>query len=453
MKKLSVLFLCWIFIPVSLSAGTIYVPGDFGSIQGAVDNAQNGDTILVATGTYTGDLIIDRSVSIIGEDWQNTVISGTGSANVIIVTADKVLLKNLKITGSGGFDDILNMHFAGVVLFEVEECMVFHCYLTGNGGYGLNVLTSNNNTIMNSRFSFNYGGIYLTGPPTTFPIPANDSNLIFQNVIVNNTGTGISLGHSNYHNYNTIMANSISSNHLGIYAVKDFHSRIAYNHVFDNEQGIWAELCFCGSGDRFIYRNILENNSLYGNGTGNCTEDPPEYISYWYHPVEMVGNWWDDYAGSDGNGDGIGDMPYDIPGGCQDLYPLMARVADTDGDGIADFQDNCIFEYNPQQEDIDGDGVGDLCDNCAELFNPLQEDYNGDGVGDACDFLCGDANNDGVVNVLDIIRMIQCAMIIDCPPFPMEVVDVNNDGQYNILDIIYMIDYIFRHGPALDCPE
>jgi len=58
---------------------------------------------------------------------------------------------------------------------------------------------------------------------------------------------------------------------------------------------------------------------------------------------------------------------------------------DTDGDGIPDEQDNCIFNYNSGQEDADSDGVGDTCDNCPCFFNPNQDDFDGDGVGDACD--------------------------------------------------------------------
>lgn len=35
---------------------------------------------------------------------------------------------------------------------------------------------------------------------------------------------------------------------------------------------------------------------------------------------------------------------------------------DVDNDGISNNLDNCVANYNPDQEDIDGDGIGDVCD-------------------------------------------------------------------------------------------
>ena len=72
---------------------------------------------------------------------------------------------------------------------------------------------------------------------------------------------------------------------------------------------------------------------------------------------------------------------------------------DRDGDGIADGDDNCPDNFNPNQEpeacagpcpspeqgDRDGDGIEDERDNCPDTCNPLQFDFDGDGTGDACE--------------------------------------------------------------------
>src|SRR5262249_19471279 len=58
---------------------------------------------------------------------------------------------------------------------------------------------------------------------------------------------------------------------------------------------------------------------------------------------------------------------------------------DSDGDLVANENDNCPTVANPDQADADGDGVGDACDNCPNAANPGQEDSDGDGRANACD--------------------------------------------------------------------
>jgi hypothetical protein len=70
--------------------------------------------------------------------------------------------------------------------------------------------------------------------------------------------------------------------------------------------------------------------------------------------------------------------------------PCAVSSADTDGDGLANVDDNCPTIANSTQTDTDHDGVGDLCDNCATP-NTDQADADGNGVGDHCQ----DADGDG----------------------------------------------------------
>lgn len=63
--------------------------------------------------------------------------------------------------------------------------------------------------------------------------------------------------------------------------------------------------------------------------------------------------------------------------------------ADTDGDGISDWDEVYLYGTNPLSSDSDRDGINDESDNCPLVANPNQSDLDGDGVGDACD---ADAN-------------------------------------------------------------
>jgi hypothetical protein len=61
-------------------------------------------------------------------------------------------------------------------------------------------------------------------------------------------------------------------------------------------------------------------------------------------------------------------------------------LADDDGDGIMNSNDNCPKAANPMQENEDGDARGDACDLCPVDAAPgADDDEDGDGVGNGCD--------------------------------------------------------------------
>ena len=78
-------------------------------------------------------------------------------------------------------------------------------------------------------------------------------------------------------------------------------------------------------GNIICLNNFINNTynafSLNSTNIWNSTEQ----ITYTYRGSEFtnyMGNYWDDYKGSDANGDGIGDTPYSIDSD-KDNYPLM----------------------------------------------------------------------------------------------------------------------------------
>jgi hypothetical protein len=67
-------------------------------------------------------------------------------------------------------------------------------------------------------------------------------------------------------------------------------------------------------------------------------------------------------------------------------------------------------------------------------------------------FICGDANNNEAVNILDITYIINYVYKGGPQPDPLEAADVNSDFTVNLLDITYLISYLYKGGPAPYCP-
>jgi len=118
MKKLFVVAVILLFIGMSISSSTgfdveqsitsiydgkiLYVggsgPGNYTKIQDAIDNASDGDTVFVyddSSPYRVRNLIVDKSINLIGEDRDTTVIEGWGY--VIELSADWVNISEFTI--------------------------------------------------------------------------------------------------------------------------------------------------------------------------------------------------------------------------------------------------------------------------------------------------------------------------------------------------------------------
>ncbi len=67
-------------------------------------------------------------------------------------------------------------------------------------------------------------------------------------------------------------------------------------------------------------------------------------------------------------------------------------------------------------------------------------------------FICGNANGDELVNILDITYIISYLYMGGPAPDPVESADVDNSGEVNILDITSLISFLYKDGPPLECP-
>ncbi|KON32188.1 hypothetical protein AC477_03295 [miscellaneous Crenarchaeota group-1 archaeon SG8-32-1] len=99
------------------------------------------------------------------------------------------------------------------------------------------------------------------------------------------------------------------------------------NYIENCQSSLWI----IGSLNNNITFNTLNNASISINYSGSNIITKNNFINCWVTlwlstPPIMDGNYWNNYNGTDNNGDGMGDTPYVIDENNQDNYPLMEPV-------------------------------------------------------------------------------------------------------------------------------
>jgi parallel beta-helix repeat protein len=132
---------------------------DYRAIQEAIDAPETveGNTILADNGTYNENVILNKSVSLVGENMETTIIDGRGTGNTLEIVADHVNVTNFTIRNSGG----AGYSFSGVYLDRVENCSIIGNSITANEGYGVWIEQSSSNSIFENRIENNGGGLLL----------------------------------------------------------------------------------------------------------------------------------------------------------------------------------------------------------------------------------------------------------------------------------------------------
>jgi len=273
----------------------------FNHIQDGINAVDVGGTVFVSSGTYTESLThgshyvdIDKSISLVGENQEATIIN----CPVIPGIADPVGIfisagtNNVNITGF----TVKGYDFvegAGIYNYPICDYIKVENCTVDSFSTGIELWGATNSVIKRCTTYDNYR-------------------------IDENPGGGINIfGGSNIV---IVDCNSYSNRH-GIYLTN-------------------------------TNSNIVYHNNLHDN-TENAHDEAG--VNTWYSVTLQEGNYYDDYTGQDNNGDGIGDTPYNIPGGSnQDLYPLMTPYGPPHADFNYSIDDKSISLNASHSYDYDG---------------------------------------------------------------------------------------------------
>lgn len=125
----------------------------YATIQEAINAPEtlDGHEIFIASGTYYGNVTVNKSLSLVGEDRSTTIIDGNGATKVIYVTANNVKVADFTIqNGTFGLwlDNSQNSKIIGNMLQD--------------GSYGIRLYHSRNTEVLDNKvYGYRYFGVEL----------------------------------------------------------------------------------------------------------------------------------------------------------------------------------------------------------------------------------------------------------------------------------------------------
>ena len=299
-----------------ISTKTIYVDDDNTSgpwdgtqehpyqvIKDGIDNASDGDTVFVFNGTYYENVIVDKSINLIGEDKNNTIIDGDKNDEALYVSADNCIVHGF--TMKNGYYNTVSVGSSNNILTEniithavasgisIDKSgrnnTISYNLLSNNGWRGINLASSGNtiskniirngieikssgNYIIDNTFFNNGISIYylvnmsIPYPNTVINNTINGKRLVYwygeSNKLIENDAGQIILMKCN----NITVANlEISSVSTGIHLCKTHDCHIRNNSISSAGSGI----CLYDSSSN----TILDNNISFNGGSGITLEN------------------------------------------------------------------------------------------------------------------------------------------------------------------------------------
>ena len=241
-------------ISIARQGNTLYVGGtgeyNYTSIQDAIIESMEGDSVVVYAGIYNENIIINKSIRLLGVDKNNVTINGNDGLYSILIKSSGIMLSGFTIQNSN-----VGIFISGPVF---KFCNISHNILTNNSE-GIRIINSSDNNISSNSIKYH----------SNFGIVLYDSknNAILNNTIIENN-RGIYLGR--WSNYNLISKNNFTGCYYGLYLDYSFNNQIIKNLIQNGGYGIYLT----SSNNN----NVTNNYFAYNKQTGIYTSSSDENV-------------------------------------------------------------------------------------------------------------------------------------------------------------------------------
>lgn len=316
--------------------------GDYTAIQDAINASSDGDTIYVWDGTYTENVVVNQSVTLIGNGTANTTIYAVGGPVCVYVASDWVNVTGFNISTDwvGVWGQANHTSVYGNLFYPISGTKTRTAVNLLNYPYA----HISNNTILEGAVCFIEGVMagngcdwsrvewnYIEGVRVGIALHRHSNSTASNNTIYDTSGRysiGINVYLSEYHiirdNYICGFDEGIGVTQVPLdYVIK--HGTFINNTIVNiSGNGIdlnWGlnntirdnTLMNCAYGvhmgtgvQNTFYHNIFINNTVHAYDGGSNT---------WNLSAPIGGNYWDTWTYPDVDGDGFVDNPYIIAGG------------------------------------------------------------------------------------------------------------------------------------------
>ena len=455
------------------------VPFEYESIQLAINQAQSGDTIEVAAGIYNENInYLGKALTIQSQYSEEMsisefIINGVDSTSTVIIENTEASLTGFTIQNGYGpgisFDDFISMAAdeemfdslitnvlkGGGISIGNSNVSLTNLHVTNNVsrnvGAGIGAINSNvmiqscliDNNIINDGDALGGGGIAINGGNVWMNDVNISNNLVGENLYSLNGGGGILCGFSfneellQFEINNSIIHNNTANIGAGIGALSG--NLIIAKSLITNNTGNYGSAISLGEplglvineiGMDIINSTIANNSGVLGVALINSAYMNSINSIFWNNgdidfsplPNNDQLNVFLNFSNSQQEMSGNGNINSD---------PLFLNIESYDYTLTS--QSPCI---DAGTYDVNLDGIQDIFEFSGDLPDMGAFEFKHD----ECPEITGDINEDGEINILDIIINANCIINNSCN----NCSDINNDSQTNVLDIITLINIILN---------